>query len=111
MRSRASVQGYEIDAYIIPTYDEHQMEDVAPFDHRLEFISGFTGSFGLAAVTLSEVALWTDERFFYQADAEIDCDWPVFENGMRPNIPTWLSVTDFKTNLFPKCFSVSVFYL
>jgi Xaa-Pro aminopeptidase len=48
-----------IQAYIIPSEDEHQSEYVANYDKRREWISGFTGSAGVAVVTLEKAALWT----------------------------------------------------
>lgn len=53
MRIRASVQGPEIDAYIITTYDEHQSDETAESDRRLQYISGFTGpSAEVAVITI-----------------------------------------------------------
>ena len=48
-----------IHAYIIPSEDDHQSEYVANYDKRREWISGFTGSAGVAVVTLDKAALWT----------------------------------------------------
>jgi len=50
MQIRSSVQGAEIDAYIITSYDEHQTEYVAERDERRKFLTGFTGSNGDAVV-------------------------------------------------------------
>jgi hypothetical protein len=57
MRIRASVQGAEIDAYIVTSFDEHQTERTAPDDRRREFISGFTGDIGDAVVGVLRVSL------------------------------------------------------
>ena len=50
MRIRASVQGPEIDAYIVSSYDEHQLDQMDESDQRRKFISGFTGTVGDAVV-------------------------------------------------------------
>lgn len=52
MRIQASVPGSELDAYIVPTFDEHQSEYVAESDQRRRFLSGFSGSNGDVAVSL-----------------------------------------------------------
>ena len=52
-----------------------QSEYVAPADQRREYMSGFSGSAGVAVVTAGHQALWTDGRYFLQADQELDCDW------------------------------------
>lgn len=59
----------------------------------MTFISGFSGSNGVAVVTLNSAALWTDSRYYLQAEDEIDCNWIVMKMG-QPNTPTiaaWLS--------------------
>ena len=61
----------KIDAYIIPTSDPHQSEYLSDYYKEREFISGFTGSAGTAVVTMNEAKLWTDSRYFLQADKEL----------------------------------------
>ncbi len=60
-----------IDAYIIPTTDFHGSEYVNDYFKCREFVSGFTGSAGTLVVTEAEAALWTDGRYFVQAEAEL----------------------------------------
>lgn len=50
MRIRASIEGSEIDGYIITSYDEHLTEDVTDRDKRRQYISGFTGASADVAV-------------------------------------------------------------
>jgi Xaa-Pro aminopeptidase len=72
-----------IQAYIIPSEDEHQSEYVANYDKRREWISGFTGSAGVAVVTLEKAALWTDGRYFIRADQELDkAFWVLMKEGI-----------------------------
>ncbi len=61
----------KIEAYIIPTSDPHQSEYLGDSYKDREFISGFTGSAGTAVVTTDEAKLWTDSRYFLQADKEL----------------------------------------
>lgn len=85
---------YSIDAYIIPSDDEHGSEYIADRDKRRQFISGFTGSKGTAVVTLASnlAALWTDGRYFRQGENELDCNWILMKLGVPgvPSIAEWL---------------------
>ncbi len=60
-----------IEAYIVPSSDPHQSEYVAEHYTARTFITGFTGSAGTAVVTLKEAGLWTDGRYFIQAENEL----------------------------------------
>lgn len=57
------------------------------YDRRREFISGFSGSYGDAIVTMEKAVLWTDGRYHLQADEEMDCNWLLMREGHK-NIPT-----------------------
>lgn len=54
---------------------------MAERDERLRFMSGFSGSHGVAVVTDSKAALWTDGRYLLQADNELGCDWLLMGRG------------------------------
>ncbi|WP_288222221.1 aminopeptidase P family protein [uncultured Clostridium sp.] len=60
-----------IDYYIIPSSDSHQSEYVAEYFKGREFVSGFTGSAGILLVGLNNAYLWTDGRYFIQAEKEL----------------------------------------
>lgn len=60
-----------IDAYIIPTNDFHGSEYVGDYFKSRSFISGFTGSSGTVVVTPVEAGLWTDGRYFLQAEDQL----------------------------------------
>ena len=60
-----------IDYYIIPTSDFHSSEYVSDFFKCREYISGFTGSAGTVVVSIEEAILWTDGRYFIQAEAQL----------------------------------------
>jgi len=59
-------------AIIIPSNDPHQSEYPPEYWKIREWISGFTGSAGLVAVTLKDAGLWTDSRYFIQAEKELE---------------------------------------
>lgn len=62
---------HNIDAYIVPTCDFHGSEYIGDYFKTREFISGFTGSSGTAVVTMEEALLWTDGRYFLQAQEQL----------------------------------------
>lgn len=61
-----------IDGYIIPSDDYHQSEYVGDYFKCRQFISGFTGSAGTVVFTKDEAGLWTDGRYFIQAEKQLD---------------------------------------
>ena len=65
---------------------------VSPNDKRRHYLTGFTGSAGTAVITENSAALWTDGRYFLQADQQLDCQWIIMRSG-EENVPTvsqWL---------------------
>ncbi|KAJ3150312.1 hypothetical protein HK101_001967 [Irineochytrium annulatum] len=89
---RGEMRKRDLAAYIVPSEDAHQSEYIAGCDARRAFISGFTGSAGLAVVTLDSAALWTDGRYFLQASKQLDTNWTLMKTGL-PDVPSkedWL---------------------
>ncbi|HMS30390.1 MAG TPA: aminopeptidase P family protein [Saprospiraceae bacterium] len=68
---RAQMKQHGVDAYIISSSDPHQSEYVAERWSGRQWISGFTGSAGTVVVTASHAGLWTDSRYFLQAEEEL----------------------------------------
>ena len=62
----------KVDAVLVPRSDEHQGEYVAPSAERLRWLTGFSGSAGLAVVARSAAALFVDGRYLLQAPAQVD---------------------------------------
>jgi len=69
---RQEMHSKGIDAYIIPSTDPHQSEYVCEHWQSRKWISGFTGSAGTVAVTQQHAGLWTDSRYFLQAEHELE---------------------------------------
>ncbi|QIA08432.1 aminopeptidase P family N-terminal domain-containing protein [Draconibacterium halophilum] len=69
---RAEMKKLGIDAWYISGTDPHSSEYLPKRWETREYISGFTGSYGLVAVTLDNAALWTDSRYFLQATQELE---------------------------------------
>jgi Xaa-Pro aminopeptidase len=61
-----------IDFWVIPSADPHQSEYVAPRWEGRAWISEFTGSAGTVVVTQKHAGLWTDSRYFIQAEQQLD---------------------------------------
>ena len=79
-------------AVIIPGTDPHQSED--PCDHwqLREWITGFTGSAGTAVITENDARMWTDSRYFLQAEQQLaDSGFSLMREGIDPDIKPWLA--------------------
>lgn len=61
-----------IDYYYIPTSDFHESEYVGDYFKAREYMSGFTGSAGVLLIGLKDAYLWSDGRYFIQAEAQIE---------------------------------------
>ena len=68
---RDKMKAHRADAIIIPASDSHQSEYVAPHWKAREWISGFTGSAGTAVVFTDYAGLWTDSRYYLQAETQL----------------------------------------
>ena len=94
---RALMQEKGVAACIVPGTDPHASEYMAPHWTEMSWITGFLGETGTAVITMNKALLWTDSRYYLQAEAElqgttvelmresdIDC----------PSIPEWLCKDD-----------------
>lgn len=93
---RRLMRTHNIGVYIVPSEDEHHLEYTALADRRREYLSGFSGSAGVAVVTLDDAAtlsgaaaLLTDGRYFLQAERQLDLrHWRLLKQGAAGH-PTW----------------------
>lgn len=69
---REEMKRRNIDIYVVPTADFHESEYVGEHFKARKFITGFTGSAGTAVITLKEAGLWTDGRYFVQAEKQLE---------------------------------------
>jgi len=69
---RELMQRLNVSAVIIPGTDPHHSEYPATHWKFREWLTGFTGSNGTAVVTPTEAALWTDSRYFLQAEEQLE---------------------------------------
>ena len=86
LREEMSKRG--IAMYIVPTSDFHESEYVGTYFKARKFITGFTGSAGTAVITLTEAGLWTDGRYFIQAEEQLkDTTVTLYKMG-EEGVPT-----------------------
>ncbi|MDE7321661.1 MAG: aminopeptidase P family protein [Lachnospiraceae bacterium] len=77
-----------IDYYIVPTADYHSSEYVSDYFKMRAFLSGFTGSAGTLIVGSEEAGLWTDGRYFVQAEGELEGSDIVLYRMEEEGVPT-----------------------
>ncbi|MBL8584949.1 MAG: aminopeptidase P family protein [Rhizobiaceae bacterium] len=70
LRERLSAEG--LTGFLVPRADEHQGEYVAPGSERLRWLTGFTGSAGMALVLMDRAVLFVDGRYTLQARQQAD---------------------------------------
>jgi Xaa-Pro aminopeptidase len=68
---RASIKSNNIDVYIIPSTDPHLGEYVPDYWRIIEWLTGFNGSAATVVITDSFAGLWTDSRYFIQAESQL----------------------------------------
>jgi len=93
-RVRAYLAAEKADAIIIPSNDPHFGEYVQKHFCIRAMLSGFDGSAGTLVITLSEAALWTDSRYFIQAEAQLQgTGIDLMKMGVEgvPDIVSWLN--------------------
>lgn len=97
LRALMEERGY--DAYMVPTDDNHQSEYVGEHFKARAFITGFTGSAGTAVITKDAAGLWTDGRYFIQAEQQLSGNGvKLFKMG-EPGVPT---VEEFIADVLPE---------
>jgi Xaa-Pro aminopeptidase len=102
-----------IAATIIPSSDPHASEYVADHWKERQWISGFTGSAGTVVVTADKAGLWTDSRYFLQAEQQLgDSGIALFKDGLpdTPSVAEWLASVlpaNSKVGINPAVFSVN----
>lgn len=69
---RTAMREMKLDYYLIPTADFHNSEYVSAYFKAREYLSGFTGSNGTLVISQEDAGLWTDGRYFVQAEAELN---------------------------------------
>jgi len=90
---RSYMKKRKLQAFVIPSTDAHISEYVHDHWRSMRWISGFAGSVGTLVVTLDKAVLWTDSRYFLQAEKELEGSEIVLFKELLPNsikISDWL---------------------
>lgn len=91
LRDLLRVRG--VSAYVVPSADQHASEYVPGAWRRREWLTGFTGSAGDALVTATEALMWTDSRYFLQAERQLSgTGYTLMRSGLpgTPSLTEWL---------------------
>lgn len=88
IKLREKMKEKKIDFYLVPTTDYHGSEYVHEYFQCRSFLSGFTGSAGTLLVGLDEAWLWTDGRYFIQAEMQLKESGIKLMKMNEPGVPT-----------------------
>ena len=90
---RQEMETRQLSAFIVPSTDPHSGEYVPEHWETRKWITGFTGSAGTAVITLNDAGLWTDSRYFIQAEEQLEGTGVRLFKDRLPETPTiaeWL---------------------
>ena len=86
---RGLMARYGYDAYIVADADPHSSEYMADHWKARSWLTGFNGSNGTVAVTRDEAALWTDGRYYIQAESQLAGSGIALMRAGEPGTPTY----------------------
>ena len=90
---RAEMRREKIDLYIIPSTDYHNSEYIGEYFKERQYMTGFTGSAGTVVFTEEKAGLWTDGRYFIQAEQELQGSEIILFKAGEPGCPA-ITYTD-----------------
>jgi len=117
---RALMQQNHLDACIIPGTDPHASEYMAPHWAEMQWITGFKGEAGTAVITMDKALLWTDSRYYLQAEIELqgstftlmrdsDVDCPSITDWLLSNLSPVTCHLSPKIGVNPEMYSVNAY--
>jgi Xaa-Pro aminopeptidase len=80
-----------LDGFIVPISDEHMSEYVGDYAQRLRWLTGFGGSAGFAAVTLTHAAIFVDGRYTVQVREQVDGSLFDYKSIPADTLAGWLA--------------------
>ncbi len=95
-----------LDVFVVPTTDPHNSEYTPEHWKVRQWLTGFDGSAGIAVVTMNNAALWTDSRYFIQAEKQLKGTAFIL---MRDGLPDTPSISDWIMETLPEGGSVGYF--
>ena len=96
---RREMRARDLALYLIPTSDFHGSEYVGDHFKTREYLSGFTGSAGTLVVLPDQAALWTDGRYFLQAERQLAGSGIDLMRAGQPGVP---KLSDFLAERLPE---------
>ena len=87
---RAAMREAGVDAYVVPRADEHQSEYVPANAERLAWLTGFTGSAGIAVVLDEKAALVVDGRYTLQAPEQVETGVIAVVPFVQKSVEAWI---------------------
>ncbi|MEP0392826.1 MAG: aminopeptidase P family protein [Erythrobacter sp.] len=87
---REELKRRELDGFVIPISDEHMSEYVGDYAQRLNWLTGFGGSAGFAAVTLTHAAIFVDGRYTVQVRDQVDGNLFEYRSIPGDSLGDWL---------------------
>lgn len=87
---RKELDCLELDGFLVPRSDEHQGEYVPPHAQRLSWLTGFTGSAGIALILKNKAIIFTDGRYRLQVRQQTDSDIFDYEDLITCPPSRWL---------------------
>ena len=87
---RQALAAAELDGWLVPRGDAFSGEEVQAADERLAWISGFSGSAGMALITSEAAVLWSDGRYALQMQTETDSNWQCYDTA-KLSVSKWLA--------------------
>src|SRR5262249_20639581 len=90
---RAELTQRGLDGFIVPHADRHQNEYLPPSEERLAWLTGFSGSAGVALVLADRALVFVDGRYLLQAREQVDASTFVIEHLIERPPETWIEET------------------
>jgi Xaa-Pro aminopeptidase len=87
---RAQLKAERLDGFVVPLTDEHMSEYVGSYAQRLQWLTGFQGSAGSAAVLPEEAAIFTDGRYTLQVREQVDGAHWSYQSVPETSVAEWL---------------------
>ena len=88
---RDELTRHRLTGFVVPRADQQQNEYVPPSDERLAWLTGFTGSAGLAIVLAQDAAVFVDGRYTLQAEKQVDTKAWTVQSLVEPPPESWLT--------------------
>lgn len=103
---REQLAKYKVDAFIVPSSDEFQGEYLPAAARRLEFLTGFTGSNGMAIVAKNKAAFFTDGRYTLQANVQVPKEYAKYNMAEKSAVEWASELKGAVIGFDPKLFSL-----